>query len=223
MQTFHPRGHAARRDPRDLFDLAVLGAIAQIRGMGLCIGDGEVLVGGELVVESAHDVVGFEHRHGRRGRGMRQVVERGKRGAVRQPRCGGHHRRVAAHASRRDAEHASRGAAELLAQNGEVGLADRGERRGRHRGLQVAGVETVVVRVPAAPGTALDRTARQGVGVEPGSGTPTVTGATVCARPASVTDRTSCDIQSVRVCSTSSLTDACSCGSSSGGRSSSTR
>lgn len=207
MQALDSRWHPSRRDPVDLGDVAEHGPIAEVRLVRPLIRGGELVIVREFITQGFHDVACLESRHrGGRSR-VTQVVEGGKRGAVIQPRRGGGHRGIAADAPCRDSHHATCGTTELGLQHGQIGVADGRKRRSTH-----------IIRVPSAAGRLPECLADQ-----PGSGTPIVIGATVWATPEVVIERTSCDIQSVRVCSTSPLTGACSCGSRAAGRSLSTR
>src|SRR5690606_24657635 len=91
--------------------------------------------------ELDHHLARLETRHLRRRGGVRQVVERGERRALRQARCRRDDRRVTAHASRRDADDATRLAAELAADDADLGVEYGGEGRSSH-----------LARLPGFPG-----------------------------------------------------------------------
>ena len=79
------------------------------------VGGAQIVVGGEHLGALDHQLRRLEERHrGRRNR-VGEVVERGERGAVGEPRRRRDHRRRAAHASRGDADDVARATAELRA------------------------------------------------------------------------------------------------------------
>ena len=88
VQALHPVGHAARADAVDLLDVPDLLAAGEVRLVRGPVASGQIGVAAQPVGHLAHQAGRFERADRRGGARAGQVVQRGERRAVGQPRRG---------------------------------------------------------------------------------------------------------------------------------------